>query len=81
MAAVADDVVPDGGDDLVADGFDAVVEAAKFLGLSRAYVYQLMDSGELRYAKFGRARRIPRRELLAYARRCMVAAEVKGPSR
>lgn len=36
-----------------------VDEAAKMLSLGRTLVYALMERGELRYAKFGKARRIP----------------------
>ncbi len=36
-----------------------IKEAARRLGLSRAKLYQLMESGELVYVKFGKARRIP----------------------
>jgi excisionase family DNA binding protein len=35
-----------------------VSQAAIRLNLSRSKLYQLMDSGRLRYLKFGRARRI-----------------------
>ena len=56
------------------EGFVAVSEAGEFLGLSRAKMYQLMDAGELAFAKFGKSRRIPRRALVAYAERCMVSA-------
>jgi excisionase family DNA binding protein len=64
---------PHGPADLVADGFASIEEASEFLTLSRAYVYRLMDAGDLPYAKFGRARRIPRRALREYAEKCMVA--------
>jgi excisionase family DNA binding protein len=57
---------------LVGDGFVDVAEAGRFLHLSRAKLYQLMDDHELPYAKFGKARRIPRRALLEYANRCLV---------
>jgi excisionase family DNA binding protein len=57
---------------LVEDGFLSVAEAAEFLGLCRAKLYLLMDSGDLVYAKFGKARRIPRKALLEYAARCLV---------
>jgi excisionase family DNA binding protein len=57
---------------LVEDGFATVPEGAQLLRLSRAKLYQMMDAGELAYAKFGRSRRIPRRVLLDYAARCMV---------
>jgi len=60
--------------DIIADGFMGVAEAGKFLGLSRATVYVLMDSGELPSAKFGRARRIPRKGLLEYTARCLKVA-------
>ena len=59
---------------LADDGFVAVAEAAQFLGLSRAKVYQIMESGQLPFAKFGKSRRIPRRALLAYGERCMMGA-------
>ena len=56
------------------EGFIPVAEAARFLGLSRAKLYQMMDAQELSYAKFGRSRRIPRRALREYAERCLVVA-------
>jgi excisionase family DNA binding protein len=59
---------------VVDDGFATVPEAARFLGLSRAKIYQIMDGGQLTYAKFGRSRRIPRRALHEYARKCLVGA-------
>jgi len=58
---------------LTDDGFCDVVEAKTFLGLGRTKVYQMMDAGELAYAHFGRARRIPRRAL-----REMSAARIVG---
>ena len=47
--------VGNGTQSLVGDGFATVNEAAQFLRVSRAKVYLMMDSGELTYAKFGRA--------------------------
>jgi excisionase family DNA binding protein len=44
---------------LAADGFADVHEAAEYLSMSRSSVYKLMESGDLKYAKFGKARRIP----------------------
>lgn len=35
-----------------------VTAAAEYSGLSRSYLYQKMDAGELPYVKHGRARRI-----------------------
>jgi excisionase family DNA binding protein len=57
---------------LVADGLMTVLQAAKFLGLSRAKVYQLMDQGLLAYVKIGRSRRIPRRALVELAAQHLV---------
>ncbi len=59
---------------MVADGLVNVVEAAKFLGLSRSKIYQMMDRQELRYAKLGKNRRIPRAALLELAARSMVGS-------
>jgi excisionase family DNA binding protein len=58
--------------DLVAEGFAKLPEAERFLGLSRAKIYALMDGGQLPYAKFGRARRIPWRALKEWAARGLV---------
>jgi excisionase family DNA binding protein len=66
---------PDDPVSLAGEGFVDVVEAGEFLGLSRAKLYQLMDAGELRFAKFGKSRRIPRLALIQYAERCLVGGE------
>jgi excisionase family DNA binding protein len=52
---------------LLEGGLLPVSEAAEFLGVSRSMVYALMEDGQLPYVKIGRARRIPRRALLAFA--------------
>jgi excisionase family DNA binding protein len=49
------------------DGLITVPEASKFLGISKSKLYEMMDAGELRYAKFGKARRIPKRALIELA--------------
>jgi excisionase family DNA binding protein len=51
-----------------------VPEAAKFLRLSRTTVYEMMDRGELRYAKFGKSRRIPWAALKALAAESLVGS-------
>lgn len=58
---------------LVADGLMLVLEAARFLKVSRSTVYELMDTGLLVYVKLGRARRIPRRAVVELA-----AANLRG---
>jgi excisionase family DNA binding protein len=56
------------------DGLVTVEEAAKFLGLSRAFIYVLMERGELRSCRIGRTRRIPRASLVALAEKSLVSA-------
>jgi excisionase family DNA binding protein len=63
---------------LIEEGFVKVPEAAKFLSVSRAKVYAMMDQGELAYCKFGKSRRIPRRALRKYAERCLMGARHLG---
>ncbi len=58
---------------LVADGLTSVTEAGRFLGLSRATLYVLMDGGELPYCKIRGARRIPRKALAELAERSLVS--------
>lgn len=52
--------------ELLADGCITVLEAAKFSGLGKSTLYELMDAGRLAYVRVGRARRIPKRELLRF---------------
>ncbi len=54
---------------LVEDGLMTVAEAARFLRLSRSTLYAIMDRGELRFAKIGRSRRIPKRAVVELAAR------------
>jgi excisionase family DNA binding protein len=58
--------------DLVQEGLATVPEAAEFLGLSRGTIYNLMERGELKYAKIGRNRRIPWAEVKRLAAASMV---------
>jgi excisionase family DNA binding protein len=58
--------------DLVADGFASLREAEQFLSLSKAKLYNLMETGQLVFAKFGKSRRIPRAALRAYAQKCLL---------
>jgi len=52
--------------ELLADGCITVLEAAKFSGLGKTTLYELMDAGRLAYVRVGRARRIPKRELMRF---------------
>ena len=57
---------------MVSDGLDKVKEAAVFLGVSVAYMYRLMERGELPFVKLGRSRRIPHRVVVELAARHLV---------
>ena len=57
---------------MVSDGLVTVREAARFLSLSRSTLYQMMDKGELHYAKIGGSRRIPRQALKSLAQDCLL---------
>ena len=52
-------------------GLVSVAEAARYLGLARSTLYGLMETGQLPYAKFGRARRIPHRAIVTLAESAM----------
>jgi excisionase family DNA binding protein len=70
MSAAAVEQVP-----VTADGLASIREAEEFLSVGRSTLYKLMDSGELRFAKVGKCRRIPWRALREYAERCLVGAD------
>jgi excisionase family DNA binding protein len=61
-------------EDLVKEGMKTVEQAADFLGLGRSKLYALMETGELTYVKFGKARRIPQRALVDYAVQHLIPA-------
>lgn len=63
------------GPDLVADGLLTVAGACRLLAVSRSFLYQRMDAGDLPFCRFGRCRRIPRRALIAFAARHLCGAE------
>jgi excisionase family DNA binding protein len=55
--------------------FVTVREVSKQLTISRSKLYQMMDRGELEYAKFGKNRRIPREAVKALIERSMVVRD------
>lgn len=59
-------------------GNATIIEAAEFLRLSKATVYILMDRGDLTYCRFGRARRIPWRELVRFSEAAMIGGNRDG---
>jgi excisionase family DNA binding protein len=57
---------------LTADGFATLEQAGKFLAVSRAKLYVLMNAGAIKFAKIGRCRRLPWAELRRFAAQCLV---------
>ena len=56
-------------------GLQPVSKAAAFLSLSRSKIYQLMDQGQLKYVKVGRARRVRWDDVLAFVDRHTIGGE------
>ena len=59
-------------EELVNSGLATVTEVSGFLSLSRAMIYKLMETGQLRYVKIGRFRRIPRLSMKELAKHCLI---------
>lgn len=59
-------------DNLVNSGLLRVGDAAKFLSVSRAMVYKLMETGQLRYVKIGRCRRLPKQSITDLAKENLI---------
>jgi excisionase family DNA binding protein len=59
---------------ITADGLMSVREAAEFLQVCVATVYNLCERGDLPYCKIASARRIPRRALIELAERNLIGA-------
>lgn len=53
-------------------GLLTVTQAARWLGLGKSKLYDLMDGGKLAYFRFGRARRLSIADLEAFAATCRV---------
>jgi excisionase family DNA binding protein len=66
---------PEQSPDLFAEGAMGVPEAAKFLGMSRTGVYDLMTSGRLVFSKLGRRRVVPRVALIELLRQGAVGGK------
>lgn len=56
----------------IGEGLVTVKEAGRLLSLSRSTLYLMMDRGELRYAKIGGARRIPKQALGKLVHDCLL---------
>lgn len=60
--------------ELVAGGMLTVKQAVSISRIGKSKLYELMDSGDLRSAKIGRRRLIPRRVLDLYLAGCLSGA-------
>jgi hypothetical protein len=59
---------------LVAEGLVSIEDARRFLGgISRSFIYSLMERGQLVWTMCGKRRLIPRRALVAFA-----ASQLRG---
>jgi excisionase family DNA binding protein len=58
--------------DLITEGLQRISETARFLGVSRSLVYQLINTGVLPSVRIGRSRRIPIRAVRELAARNLV---------
>ena len=58
--------------DLFSDGLERVADAARFLGVSKSFVYMLIRSGSLPSVKLGTSRRVPVRAVRDFARNNIV---------
>jgi excisionase family DNA binding protein len=68
MLSLADDLKKK----LLGSGFGTIDEVRDYLGLSRSMIYNLLEAGDLTYARFGRARRIPWSSVRDYAEKHLV---------
>ncbi|MEI6805750.1 MAG: helix-turn-helix domain-containing protein [Myxococcaceae bacterium] len=57
---------------LISEGLVTIKEAGRILSFSRSTLYQMMERGELHYAKIGGSRRIPRLALKGLAQDCLL---------
>lgn len=52
---------------LAGDRLCKIDEAANYLAISRASLYEILSRGEIASVKIGRSRRVPLRALIAFA--------------
>jgi excisionase family DNA binding protein len=64
--------------DLFCDGLERVADAARFLGVSKSFVYMLIRSGSLPSIKLGTSRRVPIRAVRDLARNNVVQHPERG---
>jgi excisionase family DNA binding protein len=62
--------------DLFRDGLERVADAARFLGVSKSFIYMLIQAGTLPSVKLGTSRRVPVRAVRDLARTNLVLIPV-----
>jgi len=62
--------------DLLTDGLQRISETARFLGISRSHVYQLINAGRIPTVRIGRSRRIPIKAVRDFAADNLVCVSV-----
>ncbi len=56
---------------IIYDGLEKVSDAARFLGVSRSFIYKLLSAGVLPSVKIGNSRRLPIRSVRDLAAACL----------
>ena len=62
--------------EIVTEGLEHITQSAKFLGVSRSFVYRLISEGVLPSVKLGKSRRVPIKAVRELAARCLVVPDV-----
>ncbi len=58
--------------DICCDGLERVSDTARYLGVSKSFVYALINSGKIPSVKLGTSRRLPVRAVRDFARTNLV---------
>lgn len=64
--------------EIIRDGLERVSDTARFLGMSRSYVYRLIKDGVIPSVKIGKSRRVPVRAVRQLALDNMVSVPSVG---
>jgi len=62
--------------EIVTEGLQRISETARFLGVSRSLIYQLINAGVLPTVRIGRSRRIPIKAVRDFAADNLVCVSV-----
>ena len=65
--------------EIVTEGLERITQSAKFLGVSRSFVYRLINEGVLPSVKIGKSRRVPIKAVRELAASCLVVPDAVMP--